>query len=82
MNEDIKPDESAQSNQEAEIVVNNYGTTKDSAVVVEEETRIVLLTEDKTIVIEKPTKIDIAPKNRPRNVYAGMWGCLGMQNKL
>ena len=74
MNEDIKPDESAQSNQEPEIVVNDYGATKDSAVVVEEETRTVLLTEDKTIVIEKPTKIDIAPKNRPRNVYAGMWG--------
>ncbi len=74
MNEDIKPDEAAQPKQEAEIVVNQYGATKDSAVVVEEETRTVLLTENETIVIEKPTKIDIAPKNRPRKVYAGMWG--------
>ena len=74
MNEDIKPDESAQSNQETEIVVNEYGAVKDSAVVVEEETRTVLLTENETIVIEKPAKIDIAPKNRPRKVYAGMWG--------
>jgi hypothetical protein len=74
MNKDIKPDESAQPKKEAEIVVNEYGATRDSAVVVEEETRTVLLTENETIVIEKPTKIDIAPKNRPRKVYAGMWG--------
>lgn len=74
MNEDIKPDESANDQKEAEIIVNDYGFSKDSAVVVEEETRTVFLTNDQTIVIEKPATIDIAPKNRPRNVYAGMWG--------
>lgn len=74
MNEDIKPDESRQRKQEPEIIVNQYGAVKDPAVVVEEETRTVLLTEDETIVIEKPSKFEIAPKNRPRKVYAGMWG--------
>jgi len=74
MNEDIKPDQSAEPKQEAEIIVNQYGTVKDSAVVVEEETRTVLLTGNETIVIEKSPKFDIAPKNRPRKVYAGMWG--------
>lgn len=74
MNEDIKPDASADKRNDAEIVVNEYGATKDSAVVIEEETRTVLLTDNETIVIEKPAKIDITPKNRPRNVYAGMWG--------
>ncbi len=74
MNEDIKPDESSNKVKEPEIVVNQYGTTKDSAVVIEEETRTVLLTDNETIIIEKPAKIDIVPKNRPRNVYAGMWG--------
>ncbi|MBC7900984.1 MAG: hypothetical protein H7070_13140 [Saprospiraceae bacterium] len=59
---------------EPEIVVNNYGTTKDSAVVIEEADRTVLLTENETIVIPKETMIDIAPKNRPRKVYRGMWG--------
>ena len=33
-----------------------------------------MLTEDETIVIEKEPRIDIVPKNRPRKVYAGMWG--------
>lgn len=59
---------------EPEIIVNDYGTTKDSAVVVEEETRTILLTENETIVIDKEPKIDIVPKNRPRKIYAGMWG--------
>ncbi|MDQ3180605.1 MAG: hypothetical protein M3Q33_08795 [Acidobacteriota bacterium] len=74
MNEDIKPYESAQPKKEAEIIVNEYGAVKDSAVAIEEETRTVLLTENETIVIEKPAKIDIVPKNRPRKVYGGMWG--------
>lgn len=60
--------------EKAEILSNDYGETKDSAVVIEEENRTVLLTEDETVVIEKTPEIDIAPKNRPRKVYAGMWG--------
>lgn len=59
---------------EPEIVVNNYGTTRDSAVVVEEADRTVLLTDNETIVIPRETYIDIAPKHRPRKVYSGMWG--------
>ena len=55
-------------------IVNDYGTTLDSAVVIEEEHRTVLLTDDETIIIEKTPTIDIVPKNRPRKVYAGMWG--------
>ncbi len=58
------------------MIVNNYGSSKDDAVVIEEETRTVLLTEDETIVFEKEPRIDIVPKNRPRKVYAGMWGPL------
>lgn len=58
----------------AKIHVNDYGATKDSAVVIEEETRTVFLDEDETIVIEKDKMIESVPKNRPRKVYAGMWG--------
>ncbi len=68
--------EDAQRKKQPEIIVNEYGTTKDSAVVVEEENRTVLLTDDETIIIEKQETIDLAPKNRPRKVYAGMWGPL------
>jgi len=60
--------------EESEIVSNDYGATKDSAVVVEEANRTVLLTDNETIVIEKEPQISIVPKNRPRKVYAGMWG--------
>lgn len=78
MNEDLKPKESIESADETgkqpEIIVNEYGATRDSAVVVEEENRTVLLTEDQTIIIDKSPKIGIAPKNRPRKPYAGMWG--------
>ena len=78
MNKDLTPKESFESAEETtqkpEIVVNEYGATKDSAVVVEEETRTILLTENETIIIDKEPHIDIAPKNRPRKVYAGMWG--------
>ena len=35
-----------------------------------------MLTEDETIIIEKEPRIDIVPKNRPRKIYAGMWGPL------
>ena len=57
-----------------EIVVNEYGETRDSAVVVEESDRTVLLTPDETIVIDKEPRYDIVPANRPRKVYTGMWG--------
>jgi hypothetical protein len=74
MNENLDPIESAKNKKEPEIIVNEYGVTRDSAVVVEEENRTVLLTEDETIIIEKPERIDVVPKDRPRKVYAGMWG--------
>lgn len=59
---------------QAEIYVNQYGATKDPAVLVDEADRSVLLTEDETIVFEKQPRIEINPSNRPRKVYAGMWG--------
>lgn len=59
---------------EPKIVVNEYGETRDSAVVVEERDRTVLLTEDESIVIDKQPRIDVVPTNRPRKVYSGMWG--------
>jgi hypothetical protein len=51
-----------------------YDDVRDSAVVVDEETRTVLLTEDETVIIEKNEPVSIIPKNRPRKVYMGMWG--------
>ena len=61
-------------NVESEILVNEYGETRDPAVVVDEPDRTVLLTDDETIVIDKQPHIDVVPKNRPRKVYGGMWG--------
>ena len=57
-----------------EISVNEYGRTIDPAGVVEEADRTVLLTPAETVVFEKEPAIDIVPKNRPRSIYAGMWG--------
>ncbi|MGC2236145.1 MAG: hypothetical protein WA584_08280 [Pyrinomonadaceae bacterium] len=75
MNENPNLNESGETPKiEPEIIVNDYGATRDSAVVVEEENRTVLLTDKETIIIDKEPKIDIVPKNRPRKVYAGMWG--------
>jgi hypothetical protein len=76
MNEnEVKPVEDPREQAaEPEISVNQYGSTKDPAVVVDESTRTVLLTPDETMVFEKEPSIDIVPKNRPRSVYAGMWG--------
>jgi len=74
MNENFNPIDSAENKKEPEIVVNEYGATRDSTVVVEEANRTVLLTEDQTIIIDKPDRIDVVPKNRPRKVYGGMWG--------
>lgn len=59
---------------ETEILVNEYGDTRDGTVVVDEPDRTVLLTQDETIVIDKEPRIDIVPTNRPRKVYGGMWG--------
>jgi len=59
---------------ESEILVNEYGETRDGTVVVDEPDRTVLLTQDETIVIDKEPRIDIVPSNRPRKVYGGMWG--------
>lgn len=59
---------------EPQIIVNEYGATKDAAVVIEEANRTVLLTDDETIVINKEPHYDVPPKNRPRKVYGGMWG--------
>lgn len=75
MAENLKPDEIEETAaNEPEILTNNYGTTRDSAVVIEEETRTVLLTDNETIIIEKQPTIDVVPKNRARRIYAGMWG--------
>ena len=77
MNENLNPIESPdnpEKRNESEMVVNEYGATRDSAVIVEEANRTVLLTDDETIIFEKPERIDVVPKNRPRKVYAGMWG--------
>ena len=59
---------------EPEILVNEYGETRDPAVVVDEANRTVLLTQDETIVIDKEPRIDVVPVNRPRKIYGGMWG--------
>jgi hypothetical protein len=76
MEDNLKNNEQNLNNgeEETKIVVNDYGATKDSTVVVEEPTRTVILTDNETIVMEKLPAIDVVPKNRPRNVYAGMWG--------
>ncbi len=65
---------SDETKKEGEIIVNDYGETKDQAVVIEESDRTVLLTNDETIIIEKDPLYDAVPKNRPRKVYGGMWG--------
>ncbi len=63
-----------QNDAEPKILVNETGQAVDPTVVIDEADRTVLLTENETIVIEKEQRIDIAPKNRPRKVYGGMWG--------
>lgn len=60
--------------QEPEILINEYGETRDPAVVVDEPDRTVLLTDTETVVIDKEPRIDVVPVNRPRKVYGGMWG--------
>ena len=53
MNDNPNNNEAENNKKEPEIIVNNYGETKDSAVVIDEADRTVLLTETETIVIEK-----------------------------
>jgi Tfp pilus assembly protein PilO len=65
---------STPENHEPDILRNDYGSTRDPAVVIAEADRTVLLTKDETVVIEKEPQITIAPRNRPRKVYMGMWG--------
>lgn len=76
MNENkFNPNNSENSEEkQPEIIVNDYGQTPDSTVVVEEADRTVLLTDKETIIIPKEAAIDVVPKNRPRKVYGGMWG--------
>ncbi len=57
-------------NPEPEMTVNQH----DGVVAVEEADRTVLLTPTETIIVEKPDEYDIAPANRPKKVYGGMWG--------
>ena len=70
----MSENEQPQSQDESKIIVNEYGSTVDPAVVVEEADRTVLLTDNETIVFPKEPVIDVVPKNRPRKVYGGMWG--------
>lgn len=72
--EDNTPKNDNSEETKPQIHVNEYGETKDSAVVVDEKDRTVLLTENETIIIPKQPTIGIPPKNRERKVYAGMWG--------
>lgn len=62
------------ADEQPEILVNNDQATLDPTVVVSEADRTVVLTEDETIVFEKPMHVEIVPSNRPRKVYGGMWG--------
>jgi hypothetical protein len=48
----------------------------DGAVAVDEKDRTVLLTNNETIIVEKPEQYNIIPNDRPRKVYGGMWGPL------
>ncbi|HKX83943.1 MAG TPA: hypothetical protein VJL58_06985, partial [Pyrinomonadaceae bacterium] len=74
MNENELDQQNLPEQDEATIYVNEYGATKDPAVVVDEPGRTVMLTPEETIVVEKPPHIDLVPANRPRKVYGGMWG--------
>ncbi len=73
-NEIIETPDNPNNAAETTIHVNELGATTDSTVVIEEADRTVLLTKDETIIIPKTETFDLAPKNRPRKVYGGMWG--------
>ncbi len=70
--QDNERDDAARS--EPEILTNQYGAARDNAVVIDEKDRTVLLTDDETLIVEKQPDMPITPTNRPRKVYAGMWG--------
>jgi len=72
LDQNTAPNES--ENFEPEILVNDYGQTIDSTVVIEEADRTVLLTDTETIIFDKEPLFDMASKDRPRKVYGGMWG--------
>lgn len=67
-------DQNGLNDEKPQILRNELGQAVDPTVVIDEANRTILLTENETIVIEKEHLIDIAPKNRPRKVYGGMWG--------
>lgn len=69
LNKDLNAQNSGQD-QQPEIAVNRH----DGVVAVEEADRTVLLTPNETIIVEKQPEYDIAPANRPKKVYGGMWG--------
>jgi len=73
---ELKGPADGESRDEKEPVIlrNEVGKVVDPTVVVDESGRTVLLTEDETIIFEKQPYIDVAPKNRQRKVYRGMWG--------
>lgn len=48
----------------------------DGVVAVDEKDRTVVLTNDDTIIVEKPPEYSLIPSDRPRKVYGGMWGPL------
>lgn len=60
--------------EEPGILENKDLSLGDPTVVVTEADRTVLLTEDETIIFEKPIHVETIPSNRPRRVYGGMWG--------
>ena len=72
--EEIAPSETGANAAETTIHVNEYGASHDAATVIEEADRTVLLTKDSTIIFPKTEVMNIAPKNRPRKIYGGMWG--------
>ncbi len=77
MDENLKKDHTEDIDDQVEMINNDYGDNGEmhgSAVVIEEADRTVMLTEDETVVIDKTPEIDVVPTNRPRKVYAGMWG--------
>lgn len=74
MNNDKPLENGHERIEETEILTNDMGTTRDDAVVIDEPDRTVLLTEDDTIIVTKEPEFPIAPKDRPRKIYAGMWG--------
>lgn len=68
------PLKSGGENTEPEILVNEYGSTVDGTVVIDEPDRTVMLTEDETIIVQKESMLPFTPTNRARKVYGGMWG--------